>query len=898
MSDPGLSCRVESRRKAVLAGAWNGLDYAEVSDAPPSLCVHFFGPIPEGLKPSDFRIEGGRRIRDLKITGLEVHPSGDPEVDDCLRLGLDRAGDFSTYRLCLLLPESQESPWGRFDPRYTCLDFRFKQDCPADLDCGAPDSCPPRTYDDPDLNYLAKDYASFRQLILDRMALLVPGWREGHVPDLGLTLVELLAYVGDHLSYFQDSVATEAYLDTARQRISVRRHARLVDYRLHEGCNARAWLTLASDADTTLDLGGCFFTTAFPGSEALATRVITSGRLSDLPDSSYEAFEPMETGLFQIYAAHSEIAFYTWGDQACCLAEGATSATLLDEGGGEIPARVLHLMPGDRLIFEEALGPRTGDPADADPARRHVVRLTGVTPHSDPVLGHQVLDITWTQADALPFELCLSAFLPAPDCRLLTGISVARGNVLLVDHGRRAEDPFGPLPTEEILGECLCEGSAVEVWDQPGTFRPKVPRQPLTAREALPQDPSGSSVDLLRQDPRSALAALRLYGLPPMSGDEAALLTPGVLEDPTAFVQRLLDPHDLAAQAVRARLSLNTRELLEEASPGQPLDADLLDSLEQDLARLMPPWEPRFDLLSSGPLDRDLVVETDNDGWAHLRFGDGELGRAPEAGGRFQARYRVGNGPSGNVGADTLRFLALRRGALGGVDLRPRNPMPAVGGIDPEMMAEAKLLAPSLFKVALKRAITARDYATIAAEDPRLQAADAELRWTGSWYEARVAVDPLGREDAPEELVVSVEGALERVRRMGHDLAVREAVHVPLDIELRVCVLPGYLRAAVAADLEARFGTGVLPDGTKAFFHPDNLSFGAGLPLSRIVALAQGVPGVQHVEVTKLERLFEGPNGELAKGYLPLAHGEIAQVDNDPSFPEHGRLRLDMRGGR
>ena len=70
----------------------------------------------------------------------------------------------------------------------------------------------------------------------------MPDWQERHVPDLGVTLVELLAYVGDYLSYYQDAVGTEAYLGTARQRISVRRHARLVDYQLHEGCNARAWV--------------------------------------------------------------------------------------------------------------------------------------------------------------------------------------------------------------------------------------------------------------------------------------------------------------------------------------------------------------------------------------------------------------------------------------------------------------------------------------------------------------------------------------------------------------------------------------------------------------------------------------------------------------------------------
>ena len=43
--------------------------------------------------------------------------------------------------------------------------------------------------------------------------------------DLQVALVELMAYAGDRLSYYQDAVATEAYLGTARKRISVRRHA-------------------------------------------------------------------------------------------------------------------------------------------------------------------------------------------------------------------------------------------------------------------------------------------------------------------------------------------------------------------------------------------------------------------------------------------------------------------------------------------------------------------------------------------------------------------------------------------------------------------------------------------------------------------------------------------------
>ena len=64
----------------------------------------------------------------------------------------------------------------------------------------------------------------------------------------------MLAYVGDHLSYQQDAVATEAYLGTARRRVSVRRHARLVDYAMHDGCNARAWVQVQVNATTLVTL--------------------------------------------------------------------------------------------------------------------------------------------------------------------------------------------------------------------------------------------------------------------------------------------------------------------------------------------------------------------------------------------------------------------------------------------------------------------------------------------------------------------------------------------------------------------------------------------------------------------------------------------------------------------
>ena len=64
------------------------------------------------------------------------------------------------------------------------------------------------------------------------------------------------------------------------------------------------------------------------------------------------------------------------------------------------------------------------------------------------------------------------------------------------------------------------------------------------------------------------------------------------------------------------------------------------------------------------------------------------------------------------------------------------------------------------------------------------------------------------------------------------------------------------------------------------------------------MAAAQAVPGVESVQVTKLQRQFAAADRELENGVLPFGPLEVARLDNDPSFPEHGKLTLDMQGGR
>jgi predicted phage baseplate assembly protein len=349
---------------------------------------------------------------------------------------------------------------------------------------------------------------------------------------------------------------------------------------------------------------------------------------------------------------------------------------------------------------------------------------------------------------------------------------------------------------------------------------------------------------------------------------------------------------------LRGQLSAATQKELDKFDDTSDLPEVLRAALVDDLQRLLHCWFPRRDLLASGPNDMHFVAEVDDDGRGHLRFGDGELGRKPEAGTTFFAAYRIGNGPSGNVGADTIAHFVTRHTTLSGVTLQPHNPFPAQGGTLPEPLAEVKLFAPHTFRRELQRAITADDYARIAERNAKLQRAAASLRWTGSWYEAGVAIDPAGTEEASDALFYEIAGYLYRYRRMGHDLVVKAADYVPLEIVMRVCVLPHYLRGHVEAELLKVFSNRMLPDGRRGFFHPDRLTFGEGIYLSQLIAAAQAVTGVESVTVTALKRFGEEQQDEIKNGILPLSPFEIAQLDNDPSFPEHGNLTLQMQGGR
>jgi hypothetical protein len=396
----------------------NGIDFVEITSLDQRslrvVCVH---PV-SAIGRANVRIEGG-----VRVTGIAL--AAEPVINGReIRLKVEQAGDFSWYTLSLIDPADSEAPAPGFDICLSTIRINFKAGCPSEFDCADMHDCPPVTPPEPRLDYLAKDYDSFRRLMLDRMSQLMPGFAERSPADFTVALVETLAYVGDHLSYTQDAAATEAYLGTARRRTSLRRHARLLDYPLHDGCNARVFVTAAVDADAeakTIPAGTALLAAAGAGDPVRRTDL-----LDQLPLPGIEVFETLHDQV--LHAAHSEIAIHDFADPAYCLPRGTTAAALVNT-----PA--LALAPGDVLILEEVLSPTTGKVADLDASHRHPVRLTAVSPGHDDLTNTDLLLINWHNEDALPFPLCVSHEFEIGGALVKQAIAVARGNVVLADHG-------------------------------------------------------------------------------------------------------------------------------------------------------------------------------------------------------------------------------------------------------------------------------------------------------------------------------------------------------------------------------------------------------------------------------------------------------------------------------
>ncbi len=480
----------------------NGIDFLEVDPADQSrLIVQFIfdvgidgDPLATAiggtLSGNLFTVVGGERITLIDVASIaRAGPNR-------IAVVVNPIGDFSTYTLRIgtppppgpagAPPDPLVAPDG-FDPMLCAVDFVFHVECAKQFDCKPATLCPVPQAAPPNIDYLARDYPAFVQVMLDRMSLLAPRWTERNPADLGVAIVEVLAYVADQLSYRHDVIDTEAYIGTARLRTSIRRHARLVDYQIDDGSNARAWIKLELSGDLPQGVPqGTPCCTLFDGAPppvlprdtATYSAAIAAGAqfFEVMADRFVQADPPLPFPR-PLLRDNNAMPLYNWSARESCLEIGATAATL---------AGRYALNRGDVLILAEALGPRTGVAADADPDKRCAVRLVrDGEPGIDPLTQQAITRVVWHADDALTFPLCVSSVTdPAHGSQDLVGVGVAYGNVILVDHGRTLGDPLEAMP--EILAAVPPNGR----------YRPGLSQQPVTIAAAncyladLPTDPT------------------------------------------------------------------------------------------------------------------------------------------------------------------------------------------------------------------------------------------------------------------------------------------------------------------------------------------------------------------------------------------------------------------------
>jgi hypothetical protein len=488
------------RRQLLLApgAVLNGIDYIEVGPRRTRLFVHFLNTVAvrgslSGSRP--VTITGGEIVTSIAVSPIDETTSwsADSQGRPVLALTVTGPGDSSAYQLAISA--------SRLDPFLAQAPFRFTAGSPTGTDCAAPaPGGPEPAQEQVPIDYLAKDFASFRQALSEFSTQRYPAWVERSEADLGVMLMEVLAAMADELSYYQDRVLAESTLQTATQRLSAVRHARLVDYEPAPATAATAFLQLEVNSTATslgwpIDMSAPVLVSALGADGATVDFEIEdpAAGLAGGDSSPPPAWATVDTRWNRASLGRP----YYWDDSQRRLPAGSTDIYIVGHG--------LGLYPGQQLLLDTLAA------GSADPPVRELVTVSAPEETFDPLLGDP------------PPTLLTHVFLQAPttDDHDLSTTTVA-GNIVPAVQGQRRIEGFEiPDPTKPPPG-------------------PVVVR---VAANSTPQDPRPDYRYCLASGPLAWLATAEpdasLPAVPEITLSSAALA--GGSTSPWAFQHWLLD---------------------------------------------------------------------------------------------------------------------------------------------------------------------------------------------------------------------------------------------------------------------------------------------------------------------------------------------------------------------
>ncbi|MGO9935482.1 MAG: hypothetical protein ACLPV8_27235 [Steroidobacteraceae bacterium] len=852
----------DRKSQLLQSSTWNGIDFIEVAnDAQTALRIHFLNAVALQSPISLPTISGGETIPTVAVNPVSSADwQSDADGNLVLDLSVAAPGDFSQYTLALSSPN--------LDAFFSSAAFSFKDRCPSTLDCEpAAPVCPPANADLPPIDYLAKDFLSFRQGLLDFSALQYPEWQERSEADFGVMFAEALSAVADDLSYTQDRVACEAVLDTVTQRRSLVRLARMVDYE-----PARA---TAASVMLQFDVG--------PNVASVAHGVPVS---APGPDGTPVVFE---TGLgllevlidpttgMRLASAPTSIANPLWNsasiqpywldDSQRCLAAGATSMNVLGHG--------YQFQANQQLLIT------TQGATGADPPICQIVQLIAASGTSVPAI-----------------ELCDPLFLsptsssgpPYLTCAVSPPVALA------------------PTAYTTIFWQTGLQSNCdLTVTSLCGNLVPATQGQTVAAeRFAITAPPPGNQTmpAIERTGPRP---------LPSSANCSAPAATPQhlyCLGNPSRLTW--LTPNTPSPDANPVPTDPSSSPLELPTTNPYPLPEILLEQLSGSAP---PQWSYDRLLLDAGQFDNSFTIDdaryqqilVNSDGTAQyeyagdsgdtIRFGDGSFGAIPPDGTIFRVTYRVGGGANGNVAAAAINQIDAAAAAQGNL-LAVTNPVAASGGADQETALSVQRLAPQKFRQVQYRAVIPQDYQNAAETLPWVARAGTVFRWTGSWLTIFTTPDPLDSQQVSITQETQLIDLLNRYRMAGYESYVPAPQYVSLDIELQVCAQPSAFQGDVESAVLAELDPSSVVNGEPGFFNYNNFTFGVPLERSRLESAVQKASGVAgllciHYRDRSRSQVFSEMPDQVAVG-----PSQIIRCDNDPSVPDHGSIQVTILGGK
>ncbi|GAA4699519.1 baseplate J/gp47 family protein [Phytohabitans rumicis] len=257
----------------------------------------------------------------------------------------------------------------------------------------------------PAIDYTDKDFRSLRAALLRLAQQRLPEWTDQSPADLGMLLVDMFAYVGDVILYYQDRIASEMFPSTATERDSVVDLLRLVGYELSPATPAAADLTLT-----------------FADPSGPQTVVVPHGaRFASRPPSG----APVEFT-------------YLGPDLALALRSDQLRAGVDSEGR---PVRRYDNLPVEqsRVIGPAVLGSSTGEPNQTFRLPDQAVFVESVVVEVEEGAGW----VVWDRRDSLLFDI-------ASDGRAVLSHPEARHYQVLVDGTGTAHVVFGAGRTPPV----------------------------------------------------------------------------------------------------------------------------------------------------------------------------------------------------------------------------------------------------------------------------------------------------------------------------------------------------------------------------------------------------------------------------------------------------------------